>query len=347
MDFSEYWPTPSSPARHGLGAPRAADSPAAAWSHLGDLSPWPLSSSPRPRLEHDSGPGTPVAFRSRRTLRGSAASSPATGARAGDRRQAAALDRGEQSPSTFGTSARPAGPLGDPVAHVALAVSPTATSGPGPPPHGALADAVLAELREARPADPGRPCTIAPLVTERQIHAVGRGARAPRRSNHEPDQAPRRPRRTAGHEAEYLSPGFDGKIAVVTEPGRGSAGPRRGASPPRGRRSPAWTWQRHAKATVADIEGAGATVPSAAYHCDVTNEGSVERTVERVAAELGAQTWCAMWPASGLRALDRAVARGWNRIIAVNLTGTSSCAVRHSAPARLGGSITTSSRPPA
>jgi len=47
-----------------------------------------------------------------------------------------------------------------------------------------------------------------------------------------------------GTEAEYLSPGrFDGKIAVVTGAGSGIGRPRPGASPPRGRRSPAWTWR--------------------------------------------------------------------------------------------------------
>jgi len=85
------------------------------------------------------------------------------------------------SRSTSGTSARPAGSSGW-------------TRGPRRPgrPHrprlralGAaawppLADAVLAESREHGPADPGRPLLpSAPLVTARQIHAVGRGARAP------------------------------------------------------------------------------------------------------------------------------------------------------------------------
>jgi len=151
------WPTPSRPARHWTR--RASGGRLARRGlvgTLGDLlalaaeliTPALVSSTTSDQARRVAFPVSPD------PCRGSAASSLRLGARAGI--------RGDKRPHWTGraTRRRPFGhfgqaavPLGGPRGPTSLwPSSPTATSGPGPPPHGRPSPTpVLAELREARP----------------------------------------------------------------------------------------------------------------------------------------------------------------------------------------------------
>jgi len=145
-----------------------------------------------------------------------------------------------------------------------------------------------------------------------------------------------------GTEAEYLSPGrFDGKIAVVTGAGSGSAGPRRGASPRGASVACLDVAEDNAKATVADIEAR--EEPSECRLPLRRHERGFRRAHRRAGGRRARRPKRGLQCGRhrGLRALDRAVARGLEPDHRRQPHRDLPRVPSHSpAPARLGGSIT-------
>ncbi len=162
---------------------------------------------------------------------------------------------------------------------------------------------------------------------------------------------PGRPDPTRGTETEYVTPRrFEGTVALVTGAGSGigRATARRLAA--EGAAVACLDIVDEAlEAVVGEIAAATAAAPEwapggsgLAVRCDVTDEGSVDEAVTRVAASLGPVT--AVCNVAGIGRFAHTVEQtleGWEKMLAVNLTGTF-LVTRATLPALLehGGSIT-------
>ncbi|HLN16604.1 MAG TPA: SDR family NAD(P)-dependent oxidoreductase [Acidimicrobiales bacterium] len=155
---------------------------------------------------------------------------------------------------------------------------------------------------------------------------------------------PGAPDHERGTEPEYVTPGrFTAKTALVTGAGSGigRATARRLAA--EGAAVGCLDVAEDHLATVVDeINDAGGPGRAVGYRCDVTDEDSVGGTVARAADELGPATVvCNVAGVGGFAHATEQSLEGWNRTIAVNLTGTFLvCRAALPTLLELGGSIT-------
>jgi NAD(P)-dependent dehydrogenase (short-subunit alcohol dehydrogenase family) len=130
-----------------------------------------------------------------------------------------------------------------------------------------------------------------------------------------------------GTQAEYLSPGrFDGKVALVT--GAGSGIGRATAIRLAAEGAVVACLEVNEENLESTVKAIAADERSGhgsarAYHCDVTSEDSVGTAVAAATADLGPITVvCNVAGIGGFANAEEQSMEGWNRMIAVNLTGT-------------------------